>query len=261
MADYAPGTPSWVDLASPDPDKSASFYGDLFGWETTEPGPVEETGGYRMFTQGGKMVAGLGPIMQEGQPSVWTTYISTDSADDTAAKVRDGGGQVFVEPMDIMEAGRMGIFADPAGAVFGVWQPGEHRGAELVNEPVSLEWNELATRDTDSSSTFYSAVFGWRPDVQEFGGQAYTLWMLGDRPIAGMMAMGDQFPADVPPHWAVYFAVDDTDATVEKAKGLGANVIAGPMDIPSVGRFAALFGPTGEPFSVIKPAAPPPGDG
>src|SRR5262245_25672313 len=188
MAEYASGTPSWVDLSSPDLDQSASFYAELFGWDTTEPGPVEETGGYRMFTQDGKMVGGLGPIMQEGQPSVWTTYVSTDSADDTAAKVRDGGGQVFVEPMDVMDAGRMAIFADPAGAVFGVWQPGEHRGAELVNEPGSFTWNELATRDTGSSESFYAAVFDWNPETQDFGGVPYTTWMLGERGVAGMMA-------------------------------------------------------------------------
>jgi predicted enzyme related to lactoylglutathione lyase len=217
-----------------------------------DPAPGEDTGGYRMFTKDGKMVAGLGPIMQEGQPPVWTTYVAVESADDTAGKVRDAGGQVFVEPMDVMTAGRMAIFADPAGAVFGVWQPGDHRGAELVNEPGTLNWNELATRDPESVTTFYPSVFGWRPDVQDFGGLPYTLWMIGDRPIGGMMAMGDQFPPEVPSYWGVYFAVDDTDATAARAKELGGNVITGPTDIPNVGRFAAVTGPTGEFFSIIK---------
>jgi uncharacterized protein len=257
MADYAPGTPSWVDLSSPDLDASAAFYGDLFGWEAGEAGPVEETGGYRMFSYSGKMVAGLGPTQGEGHPSVWTTYVSVESADDTAGKVRDAGGQVFLEPMDVMTAGRMAIFADPAGAAFGVWQPGDHKGAELVNEPVSLSWNELATRDTDSSTSFYEAVFGWKANVQDFGGMPYTIWMLGERGIAGMMAMGEQFPPDIPSYWGVYFSVDDCDATVAKAKELGASVVAEPTDIPEVGRFSALIGPTGEFFSVIKTVPPP----
>ena len=256
MADYAPGTPSWVDLSSPDLDASAAFYGALFGWQAHEAGTPEETGGYRMFLNGDKTVAGLGPTQGEGHPSVWTTYMTVESADDAAAKIKDNGGQVFLEPMDVLTAGRMAIFADPVGAVFAVWEPKDHGGAELVNEPGSFTWNELATRDTDKSTEFYSAVFGWKPEVQDMEGMPYTVWMLGDRGIAGMMPMGDQFPPEVPPYWGVYFAVSDADETVAKAKELGAAVVAGPMDIPSVGRFAALTGPTGEFFSVIKSEPP-----
>src|SRR5215212_7631103 len=169
MTTSAPGTPSWVDRGSPDPGASARVYGELLGWETTEPGPVEETGGYRMFTRGGKQVAGLGPLQQEGQPPAWTTYIASDDADATAKAADEAGGQVFTPPFDVMDAGRMTIIADPTGAIFGVWQAGEHHGAQLVNEPGSLCWNELATRDTGAAAKFYDAVFGWQADTQDFG--------------------------------------------------------------------------------------------
>src|SRR3954471_13961740 len=145
MPDYPPGTPSWVELSSPDTDASAAFYRELMGWTATEPGAVEETGGYRMFEQGGKTVAGLMGHMQEGQPTFWATYISVADADETAEKVKAAGGSVMVEPMDVMDLGRMAVYSDPAGAVFGVWQPKAFAGADLVNEPNALCWNEVLT--------------------------------------------------------------------------------------------------------------------
>src|SRR4051812_44061900 len=161
VSEYAPGTPSWVDLASPDPDASARFYGGLFGWEATDPGPVEESGGYRMLQRDGRNVAGLGPTQGEGQPAMWTTYVSTDDAEAVAAKVREAGGRVMMDPFDVLGAGRMAVFVDPAGAYISVWQPQDHHGADVVNEPGSLCWNELATRDIDQAKAFYGAAFGW----------------------------------------------------------------------------------------------------
>ena len=252
MATYANGTPSWVDLGSPDLDASAAFYGGLFGWTTTEPGPVEETGGYRMFLNGGQLVAGLGPS-QEGQPIVWTTYLAVDDADKTAELVQSNGGAVFLEPMDVMDAGRMAIFADTAGAAFGVWQAGQHTGAELVNEPGALTWNELLTRDLESVKRFYAQVFGIEPAEFPMGdGPPYTIFNVEGRGVAGVLVMGEDFPAEVPSHWVTYFAVDDTDATVAKATSLGATVVRDAFDIPSVGRIAWLAGPVGEVFAVIK---------
>ena len=150
MPDYAPGTPSWIELSSPDTDAAAQFYGELMGWSATEPGS-EETGGYRMFQLHDKNIAGLMGHMQEGQPTAWATYVSVADADETAGKVRAAGGSVVLEPMDVMDIGRMALFADPTGAVFGVWQPKSFTGADLVNEPGSLCWNEVLTRDADAA--------------------------------------------------------------------------------------------------------------
>ena len=254
MPDYAPGTPSWVELSSPNTDASAGFYNELMGWTTTEPGPVEETGGYRMFQQGDKNVGGLMGHMQEGQPTAWATYISVADADETAGKVKDAGGNVVVEPMDVMDIGRMAFFADPTGAVFGIWQPKTFAGADVVNEPGSLCWNEVLTRDTDADKAFYPAVFGWNAGRPQFEGapETYTVWELGDRPVGGMMQMTDDyFPPEVPPHWAVCFAVDDVDATVAKAEQLGGKISAGPMDMP-IGRFAGIVDPQGASFTVMQ---------
>jgi uncharacterized protein len=250
MTDYEPGTPSWVDLASPDPDASAAFYGDLFGWDADRSlGP--EAGGYMMMRLGGQNVAGMGPIMGEGQPPAWTTYVSVADADATAAAVRDAGGTVMMEPMDVFEEGRLAIFADTGGAVFGIWQPRNHKGAGLVNEPGTLCWNELATRDVDGVKSFYGAVFGWEFETQPFGGAEYTVVSVGGRAVAGMMDVTGRVPDEVPAYWGVYFAVSDTDAAVAKATELGASVTMPAMDVPDVGRMAALADPHGAAFSVI----------
>ncbi len=254
MPDYAPGTPSWVELSSPDPAAAAAFYRDVMGWTAVEPGPAEETGGYRMFQQDGRTVAGLMGHMQEGQPTVWATYVSVADADETARKVGAAGGTTLVEPMDVMDLGRMGFFADPTGAAFGIWEPKAFAGADLVNEPNSLCWNEVLTRDVERGRAFYSAVFGWEAGRPSFEGapESYTIWEVAGHPVAGMMEMTDElFPPELPPHWAVCFAVADCDATTAKARELGATVTVEPMDM-AIGRFSGLIDPQGASFTVMR---------
>jgi uncharacterized protein len=255
MPEYAPGTPSWIELSAPDADAAAKFYGELMGWSATAPGAAE-TGGYRMFQLREKNIAGLMGHMGEGQPTAWVTYISVADADETAAKVTAAGGTVIVEPMDVMDLGRMAVFVDPTGAAFGIWQPKAFGGADLVNEPGSLCWNEVLTRDADGNKAFYGSVFGWAAGRPSFEGapQSYTVWELAGRPVGGMMQMSDEyFPAEIPPHWGVCFAVADCDATVAKARELGAAVTNEPMDMP-IGRFAGLIDPQGASFTVMQPA-------
>jgi hypothetical protein len=250
---YEPGTPSWADLSTPDLESTKRFYGELFGWEAQDAGPVEQTGGYAFFTLRGKRVAGVGPIMAEGQPTVWTTYFSTDSADAVADRSRAEGAQVVAEPMDVMDAGRLTIVAHPAAGIFGAWQPGEHRGAELVDEPGTMTWNELLTRDVAGARRFLEVVFGLRAEDSDMGGgRTYTVLHVGDRGVAGMMEMPAGVPAEVPAFWTVYFAVEDADATTARAVELGGTRVTEPMDIPGIGRFAGLADPHGAFFSVIK---------
>jgi len=249
---YAPGTPCWVDFGSPDLNESIGFYGSLFGWEVPETENAEQTGGYRQAMRGGKPVAGMMPLMQEGQPPAWTTYVSVADAGVVADKVRSAGGAVITEPMEVLDLGTMAVFADPTGAVFGVWQPGTFIGAEIVNEPGALSWNELNTRDIPAAEEFYGAVFGWTFETEDMGGTgSYTTINLGGNPVGGILNQRERgVPEEVPTYWAVYFAVEDTDATVEQAKQLGGGVMVEPIDIP-VGRFAVLSDPHRASFAVI----------
>jgi predicted enzyme related to lactoylglutathione lyase len=242
----APGTPIWIDLGSKDVEGSKAFYGTLFGWEA-QTAPEPEAGGYVMFTLNGKLVAGAAPLQDPGQPPAWTTYVHTKDAAATAQKAREAGGTVLVEPMQVMDSGTMAIFADPTGAVVGVWQPDKHTGAEVFNEPGSLTWNELATRDVEAAKAFYTRVFDWGVHAHE----GYTEWQVDGRSVGGMMPMADSYPPQVPAHWLVYFDVADCAATEEKARAAGAGVMVPATEIPQ-GTIAVVADPQGATFAFIQ---------
>jgi predicted enzyme related to lactoylglutathione lyase len=247
---YENGVPSWVDMGSPGLGEAKEFYSGLFGWECPEGPP--EAGGYSVCTLHGKTVAGLGPQMNPNAPPYWCTYVNVDSADDTLAQIEANGGVVYMPAMDVMDVGRMAIVGDPTGAVFGLWQPGTHTGAQVVNEPGTYCWSELITTDLEAAKAFYLAVFGWGAEEQgpEGGPVAYTEWKVNDRSVGGMMLKMPEMPADMPNLWGVYFAVADTDATVSEALELGGSLVMAPMDIEP-GRFATLVDPVGATCNVL----------
>jgi hypothetical protein len=246
---YPEGVPSWADLATTHLDAAKAFYSALFGWEYSE----EETGDpaykYSMAMQKGLPAAGLGQA-QEGQPfSVWTTYFAVDDAQATADKVRNAGGSIIMDPVDVMDHGRLGIFGDPTGAVFGVWETGSHHGAAIVNEHGAMNWNELQTDDIDTALAFYANVLGHTHETSEGVSGPYTAVSAGDRVIAGAMTKP---AAEIPNNWGVYFAVDDASRAIETALANGGEKIYGPMTIEEVGIFAGLTDPTGAVFTVIE---------
>lgn len=243
------GTPCWVDLGADDPAKARAFYSALFGWDIQVGGP--ETGEYGMASVGDRQVAGIMGKMSADQPTVWTTYIATQDADATIDKIKQAGGQVLAEPMDVMDAGRMAIAADPGGAVFGIWQAQSHTGFQVANEPGSVTWNENFSRDFEGNKAFYGAVFGYSFGDMSSEEMTYATLDLNGRPVGGIGGMGAQFPAEVPAHWNLYFAAADTDATVARAVELGGNVTVPASDTP-FGRMAGLTDDQGAPFSVIQ---------
>jgi len=240
---YEPGTPSWVDLASSDTAASKRFYTGLFGWEwEDQPGAP-----YSIALMRGRHVAGLGGM--PGMPPVWQSYVTVADVDATAVSVPGAGGTVVMPAMDVLDAGRMAVFADPTGAAICAWQPKNHIGSQVVNEPGAYSWNELVTPDIAAASAFYERVFGWQ--AVPFEGMDYTVFQLDGNGIAGALKP----PAEgIPPHWMVYFTVADTDAAAATARELGATVLAEPFDIPGVGRIAALADSNGAAFSIITNA-------
>ena len=254
--EYTPGTPNWVDLQTTDQNAAKAFYGEIFGW-TYNDMPVDEANKvfYSMATLRGLDVGAIAPMGPDmaGIPPHWNTYISVSDVDATAATVPGAGGTVIAPPFDVMDAGRMAVVADPTGAVFQLWQAKNHIGASLVNETGAFSWNELLTPDIPKAAAFYNKVLGWTANKFE-GDMDYTEFKLEGESLAG--AMNPPMPG-IPPVWTIYFNVDDTDATVAKAKSLGATVFAEPTDIPP-GRFAVLADPQGAMFNVIKMNPMPP---
>lgn len=250
--DPAPGTPTWVDLASPDLVVSARFYGGLFGWDTATTGPADLTGGYLLFQLDGKNVAGLGRMTDDETPT-WTTYVAVADADEAEVAVVANGGITLRAPADVLDAGRSAVFVDPPGAVFGVWQSGKRRGAEVDGLPGTMCWHQLASRNVAAAKRFYGKVFGWAGTTQPYETSSYTMFQHGGRDVAGLVEMDRSWPRGLPPHWMTSFAVDDCDKAVAQAVELGGEVSVEPFDLPDVGRTAVLGDPHGAVFSVLTP--------
>ena len=247
FTEYAPGTPCWVDVTSPDLDATIAFYSGLFGWQGDRD-PRPEAGGYTMLSLNGKFVAAASPPQQKRTPASWTTYIASDDVDATAERVKEAGGSVFMEPFDVFDAGRMTVAQDPTGAVFGVWQADKHHGTQLANEPGTLSWNECQTADAAGAERFYRAVFGYGVTPMPMGeGEPYRVLEIKGKGVAGVIQTADR-----PPNWATTFNVADTDASCARAEELGGRVLRQPHDIPTIGRYAVLQDPVGAAFGVIQ---------
>ncbi len=245
---YEPGTFCWPELATTDSEGAKQFYSKLFGW-IWEDSPAGPDMVYSRLKKGGKDVGALYKMRvdQKGMPPNWMSYISVASVDEAAKKARELGGQILMEPFDVMEFGRMAVVKDPQGATFSLWEPRTHFGAQVVNEPGALCWDELHTTDTAAAANFYTRLFGW---TTKAGGD-YTEFHRGEEAAGGMMAIRKEW-GPVPPNWLVYFAVADCHETAAKASELGAHTVVPPMDIPKVGRFAILADPQGAVFAIIK---------
>ena len=248
------GTPCWVDLAVDDMARAGKFYSQLFGWDI-QAGPPEADG-YTMCLKDGHPVAGIAPKQgPPGTPSVWTVYLASDGADETAGKVTAAGGRILAAPVDVMSFGRAAIAADPAGAAFGIWQARQHTGLGLVNEPGSVCWNEHFSRDMDGSKAFYGAVFGYEYGDMSTPDFRYATLKVDGKEVGGIGDLGSGFPPDAPAHWSTYFAVGDTDAAVATITRAGGSVLREPRDTP-YGRMAVVRDDQGAGFSLMgTPAA------
>lgn len=258
VTNHTPGTPSWADLSTIDDNEAVKFYGSLFGW-TDDPQEMGPDSFYHIQRIEGHSVAGIAKQGEEegaqNIPPHWNAYFAVENADETAKKAKEASGTVLMEPFDVFDAGRMAIIQDPQGAVFSVWQPNQHIGAEMVQEPGALMWVELMAKDTSQAADFYEKVLGVETGPMEGAPMPYTTIKVGGVDVAGMMNISDMGPeaAPVPPSWSIYFGTSDADNSAEKARSLGATVIVPPSDIPGIGRFSVLKDPQGAVFSVFQP--------
>ena len=257
VSSHAPGSFSWVELSTTDQKGGVSFYRSLFGWHVNEApmGPGEI---YSLFTMRDRQVAAAYTMRPEekqaGAPPHWNMYVAVENADTTVKKAKELGANVLAPAFDGMDVGRMAVLQDPAGAVFSIWQPKTHQGVQINNEPGSLCWSENTTRDTGKAEAFYTKLFGW---TAKHGAASdpmqYTEFSIGGRASIGMLPMPKEMPPHVPSYWMPYFQVAACDASVAKAKSLGAKLMVGPHDIADTGRFAILNDPQGAMFAVFSP--------
>ncbi|MGH3502137.1 MAG: VOC family protein [Nocardioidaceae bacterium] len=267
---YPPGVPCWVDTNQPDPEAAVAFYGSLFGWDFEDVMASSSPAKYFIARLRGGDVAAVASQPEVGpSTAVWNTYVWVESAHNAASKVEAAGGRMVMAPFDLMEAARIAVFTDPEGAAFRVWQAQEHKGARIVNQPGSLNFNALNTRDAGAAKAFYGTVFAWDTLGLDGDAMAWTLAGYGDfvkqsdpqlrdrmaeagvpegfeDVVATLMPIAAHQPG-IPAHWSVTFAVDDADATAERAAELGGRVVMSPFDGPFV-RMTVIADPQGATF-------------
>jgi hypothetical protein len=256
ITSYLPGTFCWAELGTTDAAGAKQFYSELLGWSACDT-PLDQGRIYSIMQADGRDAAAIyqqGAEERAGKvPPHWLCYVAVASADDAAKRITDAGGAIVAGPFDVFDAGRMCLARDPTGATFAAWQARQHKGAGWANDPGGVVWNELLTPDTATASQFYARTFGWAAEAQQ-GPMPYTIFKHDGRPAGGMLTIDAQGP--VPPCWAVYFAVADCDAAVERAKARGGRALEATMEVAGVGRFAPLADPQGAVFSVMQAATP-----
>jgi predicted enzyme related to lactoylglutathione lyase len=253
VTSYTQGTPSYVELMTPDQQAATEFYREAFGWQVTESPLPEEAGGgvYLQGTIDGDVVCGISGQMpgMEGHPAFWGVYLAVDDVDAVTAKVEAAGGKVEAPPFDVMDLGRMSAIQDPTGARVNLWQAGSTIGTERVNEPGTPAWNEIVSPDLPSALAFYAEVVGIGSQQSELMGD-YTVITN----VAGEVAGGAMPPQmeGTPPHWNVYFNVTDADATAARIEQLGGKTIAPSFDVPGVGRMGVFADAQGGMFNIMQ---------
>ena len=256
---HAPGAPSWAELATTNEAGALSFYSALFGW-ADDPREISPDWYYHMQMLDGLEAASIYRLSEEERnqnlPPRWNLYFTVTSADETVETIKQNGGTVVFGPMDVFEAGRMAFCQDPQGAFFAIWQANRHIGARVTGDPGAMCWAELMTSNLNDATEFYIKVLGIeRGEVVE--NMQYAMLKAGGTEVCGTVEITADMPP-IPPHWTVYFAVADVDASLVKAESLGATILVPAQDIvkeegePPVGRFAALADPQGAGFSILQ---------
>ncbi len=266
---YPAGVPCWIEGLQPDVEAAKAFYGELFGWRFTG-GPMPDGGRYNVGQLRGRDVAGIAPLppMAPDTPPGWITQVRVDRVEPAVAACRAAGAEVLMAAYDAPPAGRIGVVADPGGAVLGLWEADDREGAQRVNEPGAWAMSLLSSSDPERSAAFYAEAFGWTTETFSGGGVNVTMFRLPgyvggepeqpvSREVVAVMLPRSGGQTD---SWRVDFWVDDVDASIEQAVQLGGALVSGPRDAPA-GRNAVVADPAGAAFSITEaPATARPGE-
>jgi predicted enzyme related to lactoylglutathione lyase len=238
---YAPGTFSWVELVTSDAEAAKAFYADVLGWAYRDT-PIGEGMVYSTALVDGRAAGAL--YASAEQPPHWNCYVTVESVDEATRTAGELGANVMAEPFDVMDVGRMSVIAEPSGAALALWEPRNHIGASVVNQPGALTWNDLITPDPDAAARFYGSLFGWTTmEIPDAGG--YRVIRNGPRANGGMQPARD----GQPPAWIPYFGHEDVDALHGRIADLGGRALTEPMST-GPGRIAVLADPQGAVFAV-----------
>jgi uncharacterized protein len=248
---YDPGTFCWVGLATSDVAAGKAFYGSLFGWRAYDL-DAGAAGAFTTMRHGGKEVAVLYRQQPEaraaGAPPHWTSYISVEDADATAARAKAlGGAAVFRAPFDVLDAARVAAIRDPTGAIVSLWQPRSRIGATLVNDTGALCWNELATTDVERAKSFFGELLSWEYETDDSG----YVEVRNAGSLNGGMREQTEEERRVPPAWLPYFTVEAADEAARQAAQLGGRVLL-PTTNSRLGRYAVFADPQGAAFAVFE---------
>jgi uncharacterized protein len=243
------GTPTWIDLMTPDGDAARAFYHSVFGWEYDIGGP--EFGGYTTARIGNRSTAGIvgndpnAPAM----PAAWSLYFASNDLDTDVARAVELGAKVLYPAMAVSDFGSMATLADPTGAMFSFWQAGSHVGSQMVNEPGSTAWFELYASNAAQARDFYTALLGATAELMP-GGLEYYVLKHGDDMICAIMQIDPSW-GQFPSHWITYFGVVNVDDTIATITKLGGKALSGIDDSP-FGRFAAVMDAQGAQFKIVE---------
>ena len=226
-------------------ERAAAFYGALVGWTAQE---VPGARGHRLLQFGGKTVGSLHQVADGSD--LWVPYVSVESVERTTVDALSLGARL-VDTADVPGLARLATLRDSEGAMFGLWEPAPHQGAELTDEVGSLWWIEVLTLNASGARDFYGRLFGWTSVDTSFEPfDVYTVFKRGDVQEGGLLQMEQDW--GVSPRWNSIFAVDDCDATLERAKPLGGST-EWVHTVPKHGRVGSLRDPGGAVFAIRGP--------
>ena len=228
----------------------------MFGLDTEET-PIPGGGVYVQFQKDGKYVGGLAEQQpqerEQAIPPDWNTYIAVDDAEVVTKDAERLGATIAAPPFDVLESGRMAVVIDPTGGPIAFWQAKDHIGAQVYGEEGTIGCWELMTQDPERAISFYSQLFGYATEEFPSATGPYTVLKHKGENAAGIMGAPQ---AEMPAAWTPYFEVTDADATLEKARRLGATPLMQVTEAEGVGRFSWITDPQGAVIAFIQPAPP-----
>lgn len=255
------GTFAWIVLSTSDPAGATAFYKRMLGWQDLET-PVTT-----VMVNSGIPVAAVMDYRQndhiQKEPVNWLPFVRVQNLEASIARILELGGSLLV-PTRNVHFGKGAAVRGVTGEAIGLWETPIMPGGEpVLMDPQVCGWFELVTRDPEKAAAFYRAAFGWRiadeggytfigNDSGQFGGLVKLAGDWEDHAFLAAIGRARGEKLSVPPHWMLFFSVEDCESFTDEAEELGAQVTGRPEPLHTLGTFAVLRDPQGVYFSVLS---------